>query len=215
MIFPRYLSGAAAASLAIAVLVLAGCATGTPAPAPTSSATATPTPTTTAAPTPEAPIATQALLSLDGISVRDQFDSEMVSAPFSDPDAVLALLGGLLGSTPEPVEQFKLGTTYEWPELTLVEAFGTARVIVRAATVAGIPITSTQGIGVGSSRAEVLAASPFDLGRPETLGLEPRSVPEFDSLVFPGQPGTAYIAVFFEGDVVSSLITPSGDYLDV
>lgn len=191
----------------------------------------TPTPTPTAAgvsespspsPTPEVPIATSLRVALDRLVVLDQNGADLTSAAFDDPDAVLALVAQVTGSTPEPVDNQKFGVLYEWPEIRVILNFSTASVRITSATVAGLPVSTSQGIHVGSTRDEVLALDPvaeeYDGdgdGLPDTYGLEPATVPGTDSLSHPGQAGTAYIVVFMSGDTVASIGTPSGDYLDV
>ena len=207
------------AVLVAAGLLLAGCADGPePTPTPTPVASESPSPT----PTAEESTASAIVVSLDSITVRDQNGVELRSATFDGPDATLALVSDLLGSTPEPVDNRQFGMFYEWPEITVVVNFGTSSVTVSSPTVAGLPISTGQGIHVGSSRAEVEALAPFTGtydgdgdGLPDILGLEQVAVPEFDSLTYPGQPGTAYIRVTVNGQEVTSIGGPSGDYLDI
>lgn len=200
--------------------MLVGCATLSPqsAPTPTQTRTETPTPT----PTPEVPVASAVRLTLDRLVVLDQNGADLTAAGFADPDAVLALVEELTGSLPEPIDNRKFGMLYEWPEISVNLNFGIASVRVTSPLVAGLPVSTSQGIHVGSSRAEVLALDPvvqnYDGdgdGLPDSFGLEPVAVPGTESLTYPGQTGTAYISVRMSGDSVAWIGAPGGDYLDV
>jgi hypothetical protein len=199
------------------VLVLAGCAPGIP-----TGPTAEPQPTESSTPEPSGPAAV--VLSLDGIAVQDATGTVLQSATFEDPDAALALIGSLLGSTPTPTEYPEFGSrTYEWPGVLFgvtSDEFSWFR--SEAADLGGVPLQTTDGIHLGSTRAEVLALSPFDLeydmdgdGTSDLLGLEHETVPGTMSLTFPGQPGTAFVEVQLVGDSVGVLRSPSNDYSDV
>lgn len=203
--------------LAVLVLVLAGCAPGTPTPP-----TAAPEPTVTVTPEPSAPAAV--VLSLDGITVQDAAGTTLQSSAFDDPDGTLELLSSLLGSTPTPTEYPEFGsTTWEWPGVlfgTTSDEFSWFR--SEAADLGGVTLQTTDGIHLGSTRAEVNALSPFDLeydmdgdGTSDLLGLEHETVPGTMSLSFPGQPGTAFVEVQLLGDSVTVLRSPSNDYSDV
>jgi hypothetical protein len=168
------------------------------------------------------PTPTALVLSLDALTVRDQDGAALESAPLADPDAAIALVSSLTGVTPEPEDQGKFGMSYEWPEITLNVNFSATSVRVMSATVAGLPVSTSQGIHVGSSRSDVIALDPFveeydgdGDGLPDLYGLEPVSVPEHESLSHPGNPGTDYITVFMSGDTVVSLGAPGGDYRDI
>ncbi len=201
--------------------MLAGCATAeSPTPSATAIASSTPTPTPT--PTVEAPRATSAVLSLDSLVILDQNSAELRSASFEDPDAVLALVSELMGSTPEPVDNRKFGINYDWSTLTINVNFGTVSIRLMSADIAGLPVSTSDGIRVGSTRAEVLALPHVDTmydgdgdGKPDSLGIEPRTVPGTNSLTNPGQEGTDYIQVFFSGDTVTGLFSPAGDWRDI
>ena len=203
--------------LAALVLVLAGCAPGTP-----TTPSAEPSPTETVTPAPAEPSAL--VLSLDGLEVQDDTGATLQSATFDDPDATLALLGDVLGSTPTPTEYPEFGSkTYEWPGVLFgvaSEDFSWFR--SEAADLGGLTLQTTDGIHLGSTRAEVTALSPFDLqydmdgdGTSDLLGLEQQTVPGTQSLSFPGQPGTAFVEVQLVGDTVTVLRAPSNDYSDV
>ncbi|HEX7835525.1 MAG TPA: hypothetical protein VF479_08675, partial [Pseudolysinimonas sp.] len=86
----------------------------------------------------------------------------------------------------------------------------------------GLPLQTTDGIQIGSTRAEVAALAPFDGaydmdgdGTSDLFGLEQQTVPGTESLSFPGQPGTAFVEVQLDGDTVTVLRAPSNDYSDL
>lgn len=203
------------------VLMLAGCASAeSPTPSPTAIATSTPTPTPT--PTVEAPRATSAVLSLDGLVILDQNSAEFRSASFADPDAVVALVSELMGSTPEPVDNRKFGINYDWPTVRINVNFNTALISLESADLAGLPVATSEGIHVGSTRDEVLALTHVESthdgdgdGKPDNLGIEPRTVPGTESLSYPGQEGTDFIRVYFSGDTVVEIVSPTGDWRDI
>lgn len=208
MLSSRLLIGA----LALSVL-LSGCT-------PSESVPTSPEQTATSTPAAAQPAAV--IVSLDAIAVQDDDGATVESATFDDPDAVLDLVGELLGSTPAPVDQHQFGTLYEWPGVSVRVNFGTAQLAAEVPELGGLPLRTTEGIQVGSTRAEVDALSPFDAGHDtdgdgasDWFGLEPRSVPDIPSLTYPGQPGTEFIGIVVEGDTVAVLRAPYNDYTDV
>jgi hypothetical protein len=216
MKLPAVLAGSVVIALA---LTLAGCAPSTP-----SGPGGSPEPSPSATSTPEEPQAAAVILSLDGIEVQDDTGAALQSATFDDPDAVLALLGSVLGSTPTPTEYPEFGSsTWEWPGVLFGRASDTFSWFrSEVADLGGLPLRTTDGIQIGSTRAEVLALAPFDGaydmdgdGTSDLFGLEQQTAPGTESLSFPGQPGTDYVEVQLEGDAVSVLRAPSNDYSDV
>ena len=163
-------------------------------------------------------------LSLDGIVVQDAAGTTLQTSAFTDPDATLALLVSLTGTTPMPTEYPDFGsTTWEWPGLLFgrtSEDFSWLR--SESAEIGGLPLQTAAGIQVGSSRGDVILQSPYDGnydmdgdGESDLYGLEQRTNDEYESLEFPGLPGTEFIEVQLDGDVVSVLRAPSNDYSDV
>jgi len=126
---------------------------------------------------------------------------------------------------PEPEEHAEFGTTgYAWGEdVVFVEnEAGFSSVRISAPTIGPLPVRTADGITIGSTREEVLATGPYDGdydvdgdGDSDFYGLEPVVNPDYESLNLPGQPGTDFIEVQLEDDLVSSLRAPSNDYTDV
>lgn len=201
-----------AVALALAVLIT-GCASAAPddsvASPSVSPSTSTPTPT----PTPEVPQPSALLLSLDGLTVLDDADAPLSSVLLSDPDSTIEFLTQLADTAPTVVDNQKFGQSYKWAEGFAVVNFGAVmNVRFTASTFGGLPVGTSQGVRIGSTRAEVLALGPVETlydgdgdGLPDSLGLEPRVVPGTQSLRFEGQEGVDYVDVGFTGDLVTSL----------
>jgi hypothetical protein len=203
-------------ALAAAALVLTGCAPGPGTP------TSAPTPTQSGTETSE-PAAL--VLSLDGLTLVDTNGDALEATRFDDPEPVLALLGEVLGSTPDPEEFPESETTsYAWGDDVTFNVRGTdySWVRVNVPELGGLPVTTATGIGIGSSRDDLLAQDVYDPqydfdedGFSDFYGLEPVTNNDYESLSFPGQPGTDFIEVQLQGDQVSSMSSPSNDYTDV
>lgn len=204
--------------LAAAALVLTGCAPG----GGTTPTTSAPEPTETSIETPE-PAAV--IISLEGLTLVDTNGDTLEATQFTDPEPVLSLLGELLGSTPDPEEYPEYGTTtWMWGDDV---TFGTSGedyswVRLNVADLGGLPVQTAAGIHVGSSRDDLLAQDVYDPdydfdsdGFSDFYGIEPVTNNDYESLSFPGQPGTDYIEAQLVGDQVSSLQSPSNDYTDV
>lgn len=196
------------APLAAAVLslTLAGCApitiivgpTGDPAPTET---IATPVPTE-----PEALV-----LGVHGLTYVDGDASTTdLATSREDVAASIDLLTDLFGAPDEQTTEF--GTYYDWGAVSGSDS-GWFNVRFSAPDLDGIQLRTSQGIQVGAARSDVTALDPFDDG--EILGLEAEPEPDTESLSHPGDVGTSYIAVFFDGDTVIGLGAPAGDWRDL
>ena len=200
-------------------LALAGCSTpAEPVDSPSPSASET---VTAPDPTP-----VSLVISLDAVSVVNDDGTTAASAPFTDGEAVLALLGEYFGETPEGVENTEGYpiTGYDWGGVSLaVVDGGGASISTQVTDFEGLAILTTDGIAVGSTRDEVLALDPFvgapfdgdGDGQPDSLGLEAEVNPDVESLELPGEPGTDFVLVVFDGDLVSGINAPSSDYGDL
>lgn len=210
----------AALAATVLALALAACA-------PTGGGTTTdpvPVPTPTVTVTPADPVPTAVILSLTGIDVVDENGATLEAATFDNPDAGLALLSELLGSTPEPSVNPDYGTSvWTWGGIQFGsngDSFSWLR--SEQAELGGLPLQTAGGIHVGSSRADVEALSPFDMqydqdgdGTSDVLGLDPEAVPGSESLTFPGHTGTAFVEADLEGNTVAVLRSPADDFSDV
>jgi hypothetical protein len=206
------------ATATLAVL-LAGCAPGTTTP-PTGDPEPEPTETVVTE-----PVASAVIVSLDGLTVVDETGGTMQAVRFDDPPPLLFLLDELLGSTPEPVVSEMTGASvYVWGELQYGVADGGEFSWLRAdvADIAGLPLETSQGIHLGSTCDEVEALDPFIAGddfdgdgQDDVYGLESAPVPGTESLTYPGETGTAFIAVGCEAGAVTWLHSPSSDFGDV
>lgn len=202
----------------VLVLALAGCA---PTAGPADPTTA-PKPTETS--TPAAPQPAVVIVSLKDVTIQDDAGGTVQSVPFTDAAGMLALVSGLMGSTPTPTVNADYGTsTWEWPGVQLGSPgpdYSWLRVSV--ANLGSLPLQTAGGIHVGSSLADVEAVGPFDDGydgdgdgTSDVLGVDQVTNPEFDSLSNPGHPGTDFVALFMAGGAVTDIQSPSNDYSDV
>lgn len=104
---------------------------------------------------------------------------------------------------------------HEWPGLRLLTPpDGPGWLSVTAAEVNGHPVRTAQGIGVGSTRAEALAAGAV-AGYGDELRLDVHDVPGTSSLQNVGSVGKKFISLGMSGDVVASVNVPADDFSDL
>ncbi len=184
----------------------------------------TPTVAETSSPTadPTRPAESPAvILGVAGLSVNPRVGLIPPDATVTrdQPDAVIALLTGLFG---EPtMESTPFGDDYRWDGVS-ANVRGWAVIRFETASLAGYQLRTSEGVAVGASRAEVLSLAHVDDGydgdgdgQPDAIGLEPVEEPGTESLLMPGAVGTSYVDALFDGDTVSALVAPSGDWQDV
>lgn len=200
--------------LSAAAVLLAACAPepstpSTPAPAASASASA---PSPSATPT----TAQQVVYSLDGLElVSGDTDA---TASFDDAAAVLSLLEDATGQLPEPTEIEDLPgyetdwVRFEWDGVdvrTDTGGVGVASVTVTGSTVDGIVIRTAGGLGVGSTRDELVGAGAQDGwdedgdGIADVLRVGYREAPGTVSLEDPDDTGSLFIEFQLEDDVVT------------
>ncbi|HWK76471.1 hypothetical protein [Microbacterium sp.] len=223
-------AGAVAPLLAVVSILLVGCANGVVSAEPSTEASVhedpsgTPTPSALSVPAVEPNL----VVDSDGISYIDAAGAETV--PFDDRDAVLALLEQATGElpAPEPIEpptgyDMQL-ERYSWDGLWVtadVDHEMPVRIAVVGAQVDGIPIATEDGLAVGSTRDEVLAADGWalvfeeDQATATQLGVGGREVPGTKSLSNPGSVGIVYVLFTLEGDEVKQFYAPSDDFSDL
>jgi hypothetical protein len=214
-------SGRAVAGIIALAVLLSGCAGTTTLSAPTPTPTATPTPTPT-------PSAAALIISLDGLSVADAAGNTLDSALFAAGLETIAFVTKYEGSDPTIDDSMspKGIRQFTWPDVDCSTRGSNdsapALCSVHVSELAGLPVRTKDGIHVGSARADVVALDPFDDGydgdgdgKSDRLGIEQQTMTDRQSLSFPGQPGTAYVAVVFTGDTVTRILAPSGDFYDI
>ena len=202
-----------------ACLTLAGCSTVS---APAASST-TPAASTTPAPTPTT--SSRLIVSVDGVTFTHAGETEAVA--FTDTTALLALVTEAVGTSPIvskvedlPGYDFNL-TAYDWTGLKVVSDEANASISATSARVGGVSIETSQGIAVGSSRADLLALHPTEIadengdGTPDDFGVEPREEAGTTSLSHPDSTGIVFILVLMDGDSVKQIQSPSNDYSDI
>ena len=211
---------------ALAAFSLSACVP-SPAPEPTATDAATPTFTPTVKPTPTAsPTADAAapssdavlIVQLDGASIAE---GSTLEYSIDAVDAWTEALGA--APTQSPAEGPYGGTLertfLEWPGLTVtVPNDGSTRgasVRVSTPTVAGHPVVTSGGIGVGSTRAEALAAGATEGFDATELRLDTRDAPGTHSLQRPDEVGRDYVMLVLDGDAVTQIILPGNDYSDL
>ncbi|MGN6220941.1 MAG: hypothetical protein ACTHNQ_15690 [Microbacterium sp.] len=216
----------AVAFIMLAALVLTGCAStssagvaggSTPSTAPTVESTSTPTPTPT---TPEDSI-TVGVDALVG-----NHDGESVTYLYTEPELLLDFVAEVTGLSPEgedipdPWGNGEVwGKRYTWDGITVsAMTDGAAGVRITAATLGGIPVSTSQGIRVGSTSDDVVSAGGFETwsdGASHYFGVEPQPVEGTQSLSRPGEMGQAYIDVTAVDGVVTAIAAPANDYSDL
>lgn len=207
-------------------LSLSACTPPTPAPTPTTTASAsqspaaTPSASATASATAPAPASAAALIvSLDDATVEDG----SASLPYARgaKDTWTAALGSEPAESPsEVVNGYDFQeTVWKWPGLQLnVPNDGSengSHVFVSASTVNGHPIRTAQGIGVGTTRAEAVAAGAVDGFDSTELRIDVRDAPGTKSLQRPGEVGRQFISLILDGDTVVSMLLPADDFSDL
>lgn len=206
---PRILIISAAVILSV---VAAGCAP-TAGPQPSSSAAPSSSPS-------ETPDAAEARVAVDGLSIDD---GPLIA--YTDHEAVLAALGDIVGPVPAAQGPDEYGfTSYDWDgavRLNVPEA-GPAALWIGSADTPGVVFTVADGIGIGSSRADALAAGAEELpmdddgdGVKDYLAVGTREVPGTTSLVRPGEVGVQYVMLALDGDTVSKIFGLADDFSDL
>ncbi|MGH3691491.1 MAG: hypothetical protein ACRDT7_15175 [Microbacterium sp.] len=206
----------ASAAAAVLGFSLTACApantSGSATPSPTSSPAASPSPT----PTPADRVVE---ISVDGLSI----DAGAVIA-YDDADGAVAALSDAFGSAPTegPVEG-PYGAVYsgfDW-EGTKATVRETRIDLVVSANAPGVIVRTPEGIGIGSTRAEAMAAGAVDGwdedgdGVADYLSIGVREVPGTSSLVNPGEVGVEYIDLKIIDDVVTRLSSGGNDFSDI
>ena len=199
-----------------------------PTPEPTASVSQTPPATPSAPSSPSATVSADSPTPTSNAALIVTLDDAMVEGdsarlPYARgaKDAWTSALGAEPTESPnEVVNGYDFQqTVWKWPGLQLrVPNDGSERgssVFVSASVVAGHPIRTTQGIGVGSTRADALAAGAVDGFDATELRLDVRDAPGTNSLQRPNEVGRQFISLFLEGDTVVSIHLPADDFSDL
>lgn len=159
------------------------------------------------------------VLSLDGAAIDD---GEIV--PFEDVDGLVASFTGLFGIAPdESMVEGAYGsayTAYDWASVRVLVADTRATVTV-SAKAPGVAFITEQGIALGSTRAEALAAGAVDDwdengdGTADYLRIGMREVPGTQSLSTPGAVGVEYLTLKITDDTVTSVSSGGNDFSDI
>ncbi|WP_282847706.1 hypothetical protein [Microbacterium oxydans] len=209
------LASAAAALLGLSLTACApastdGSVTPSPSPSPSSSPVTSPSAT---------PADRVVVISVDGLSVDDG-----AVIAYDDPDGAVAALTDVFGSAPEeaPVEgpYDSVFTGFEWDGTNAID-YGTWIDVAVSADASGVIFRTPEGVGIGATRADALAAGAVDGwdedgdGVADYLSIGVREVPGTSSLANPGQPGVEYISLKIVDDVVTRLSSGGNDYSDI
>jgi hypothetical protein len=211
--------------------LLTGCAstastnpTGTPsAPA----ATDGPTPDATPAPATAPASDNELIVTLDAVEYRQDGRTEVVT--FDEPGALVALIEQLAGQPPteKDIEDpwgngDVYGTHFTWTSVS-ISSFdqGPTTVTFLSPTLGDVDVTTAEGIAVGATREEVIAAGGWGEwdgdgdGLADSIKLGMREVPETNSLSRPGEVGAEFINLSLSGDTVDRISSPSNDFSDL
>ncbi|HWL79097.1 hypothetical protein [Microbacterium sp.] len=180
-----------------------------------------PTASTPAQPSP----AREVVLSVEAFAYTHDDVTETIS--LDDGPGILAALEEITGHAPPAVELdgwYDRGLVeYEWPEVRVlmsVEDQSQVWITVSAPEIDGVPFRTAEGIAVGSTRADAVAAGAVDLwdedqdGIADHLQLGRHEVPGTTSLVT-GEIGILFVELAVEDDVVSRISAPMNDFSDI
>ncbi|WP_201276579.1 hypothetical protein [Marisediminicola senii] len=199
-----------------------------PAVASTPAPTPTPEPTPVAepapAPTPQsAPIVT---ITLDDLSYGDP--GAITTVPFTQGNDLVVAIQSLTGSAPsvsdieDPWGNGDIwGTRYQWDGINVNVLDGNATLRISTATLGDSVILTAQGLAVGSTRADAVAAGAWDDYDEnddqiaDYLGIGSREIAGTESLGNPGAVGVEYLMLEMNGDVVSAIHAPANDFSDI
>lgn len=215
--------------LPVAVLALAALVSGCTAPAapapttstPSAAASVTPTPTSTSAATAEL------VITVDAVIYEEGAESDTVS--LDDGAGVVALIQKIAGEG--SVEEFEGpyggegGQRHIWEgiSVSVFSADGRSVVSVDAPTVGGAPVATPDGIAVGATRADALAAQAFEAcsydgdgdGNTDSLATQAEEVAGTRSLCRTDMVGIVFVDISFTGDTVTRLSSPANDFSDI
>jgi len=209
----------------VAGLALAGCAqTSGAGEAGGSNATSSPTGESTPTPTPTPTPADSITVGVDALVTVH--DGESVTYPYTEAEPLLDFVAEITGLSPvgedipDPWGNGEVwGTKYTWEGITVsATTDGAAGIHITSATVGGIPVSTSQGIAVGSTSEEVVGTGgqeTWNDGVSFYFSVDPQPVEGTQSLSRPGETGSAYVDVTTVDGVVTALAAPANDYSDL
>lgn len=200
------------AALALAMFALAACSG--PALAPATSA-ATPTPSAS-------PEADAIVITLDELRLIDRAEAALGRVSLRDGD-VIGFLEDALGSAPTVDTEDTYGIVfYEWEGVNLTPLDGErgGRVSFTAAQSNGLTLRTEEGLTVGATRDEAIAAGAEAGYIDEETGydilqLDTREEPGTESLERPGETGVVYVTIVVEEGIVTQIGAPGNDFSDL
>jgi hypothetical protein len=167
------------------------------------------------------------LLAVD--SVTYEHDGVVDVVDLDEGDALVGLIEQIAG--PGAEEEFdgpydsEGGTRFQWEGLTISiwASDGSASLFADGPTVEDVPITTTEGVAVGGTRDDAIAAGAFEIctydgdgdGLTDSLALQATEVADTQSLCRTGSVGIEFVDVGFAGDTVSRLAVPANDFSDI
>ncbi len=147
---------------------------------------------------------------------------------YDDGSGIVDLLSGLSGSEPAVTDiedpwgnGTVVGSSYEWEGIVVSVYNGRAGVAISVPEVGDTKVQTPEGISVGSTRAEAMAAGAWTVwdqdgnGNANYLGIGSREVPDTRSLSNPGSVGIEYLMLVLADDAVGAIHVPANDFSDI
>jgi hypothetical protein len=143
---------------------------------------------------------------------------------YADGTALISLLSAALGSKPSgtPAPGGYDVTTYDWGQVRASTFHdGSAAVWVEAPSLAGVRFEGPEGVEVGWTREQALAAGAQNLydengdGKADQLSIGAREVAGTKSLEDPSRTGREYVMLVMKGDTVALIISNGNDFSDL
>ena len=206
-------------------LVLTGCSQTSTAVDPGGSASAAPS-TAEPSPTPSATPTAADSITVGVDALVTIHDGKSVTYPYAEPAHLVDFIAEITGLSPEGEDITDpwgngdvWGTKYTWDDISVsAMTYGPAGIRITAAEIGGIPVRTAQGIAVGSSIDDVVAAGgqeTWNDGASYYFSVDPQPVEGTQSLSRPGELGQAYVDITTVNDVVTAITAPANDYSDI
>lgn len=188
--------------------------------APTTAAPTPAAPTPTSTPEPAPAVLTRLVISLDDVSA--EYTDHVDSIDYGNAAGAIALIESIAGAPVVTEVPQKAFTRYEWDGVQMVTSeAGQFIITIATSSVGAVPVQTAEGVAVGSSRADSVAAGATDGydgngdGVADSLHLGTREVPGTESLALPDAVGVEYVELRMDGDAVTHLVSPADDFHDL